>query len=691
MNLTLGHKIILGFGLMASSLFVGGGVGYFGSHGIGGRLDEVSKVRLPAIVALGEVNESLEIVQSAERALLLAEYDAAQRRAAWPRMASALREAEEGRAAYQRLPQTPEEDALWDRFTPAWRQWKGDHFAVEGFARAVDRQIEAGASPDDPAVRALQHRAFEASSSAAVSFAEAETLLHELSALNVRLAAESRASADRLQRNTTLVMIIGTAIGIFVAIFTAFVLVRNIAAILRSMRRETQRLTTAVLDGETHLRGDAAAINFEFRPIVQGMNDTMDAFSRPLGVMTEYVERIGRGDIPPPITDEYRGDFHQMKVSLNRSVEAVRLLVSDSDALVRSAVAGELANRADARRHAGDFARIIAGINATLDAIVKPLEESSAVLATLANRDLRARVAGRYQGDHARMKDSINTMAESLQAAITQVSGTTEQLTASSEQIAESSQTVAQGAIEQASALEETASTLEEIASRTRQNADSTQQAKELAQETKLAADQSGASMAQMVGSMEKIRVAAEATAEIIRDINEIAFQTNLLALNAAVEAARAGDAGLGFAVVAQEVRNLALRSKNAAKRTEDLLKESVRLADEGGAISLAVNGNLAGIVTSVGKVTELFGEIAQASEEQARGIDQVNKAVAQMDQVVQQSAANSEETSSSAQELASQAQDLAALVGSFRLSSEHVRSTPIRGRALNSSEARPY
>ena len=314
----------------------------------------------------------------------------------------------------------------------------------------------------------------------------------------------------------------------------------------------------------------------------------------------------------------------------------------------------------------------IRAVDAKLDeAIARATEAYGSLLRYHASEaDVSARGKGDYAGDHANMKDSINTMADSLHAAITQVTGTTDQLSAASEQIAASSQTVSQGTTEQASALEETSSTLEEIAAMTRQNADNTQQAKALAMATKTAADSGNLAMAQMVESMGKIRAAAEGTAEIIRDINEIAFQTNLLALNAAVEAARAGDAGRGFAVVAEEVRNLALRSKDAAKKTEELIKQSVKLAEEGGAISHAVNGNLAGIVTSVGKVTDIVGEIAVASQEQARGVDQVNKAIQQMGQVVQQSAANSEETSSSAAELSSQAQDLAALVGSFQLGS---------------------
>ena len=336
--------------------------------------------------------------------------------------------------------------------------------------------------------------------------------------------------------------------------------------------------------------------------------------------------------------------------------------------LAKAAVEGRLQTRADGAKHQGDFRKVVDGVNSTLDAVLKPVEEAARTLETLADSDLRARMKGNYQGDHAQIKDSVNRMADSLHDALAQVAEATDQVSSASAQIAASSQSVSQGATEQASSLEETSSTLEQMASMTKQNADNTQQAKALAQATKVAADSGNVAMSKMMGSMRKIRDAAEGTAAIIADINEIAFQTNLLALNAAVEAARAGDAGRGFAVVAEEVRNLALRSKEAAKKTDELIKQSVKLAGEGETITNEVNGNLAEIVSSVAKVTEIVSEIAVASQEQARGIEQVNKAVSQMEQVVQQSAANSEETSSAAEQLASQSQGLAAMVGNFQL-----------------------
>jgi methyl-accepting chemotaxis protein len=167
---------------------------------------------------------------------------------------------------------------------------------------------------------------------------------------------------------------------------------------------------------------------------------------------------------------------------------------------------------------------------------------------------------------------------------------------------------------------------------------------------------------------MGRIQASAEGTSQIIKDINEIAFQTNLLALNAAVEAARAGEAGRGFAVVAEEVRSLALRSKEAANKTEVLIRQSVRDAGEGAATAREVGDKLADIAGGISRVTEIVVEIAETAREQAAGIEQVNVAVGHMNTVTQQNAAASEESSSTAQELSAQSAELEALVTTFQL-----------------------
>ncbi|MBN2342543.1 MAG: HAMP domain-containing protein [Deltaproteobacteria bacterium] len=451
-------------------------------------------------------------------------------------------------------------------------------------------------------------------------------------------------------------------------------------------------LADAAVAGKLGTRADAQKHQGDYRRIVEGVNKTLDAVIGPLNVAAEYVDKISKGQIPEKITTEYNGDFNAIRQNLNQCIAAINLLVSDAATLADAATNGKLDTRADVTKHQGDFGRIVDGVNRTLDAVIHPINEASTVLEKLADYDLTARVEGEYKGDHAKIKTALNSTAEVLHEAIAQVRQAVGQVSSAAQQISMSSQQVAEGASEQASSLEETTSSMEEMAGMTKQNADNTKQAQTLAEGTREAANKGSAEMNRMMQSMGQIKTAAERTAEIIKDINEIAFQTNLLALNAAVEAARAGAAGRGFAVVAEEVRNLAGRAKDAAQNTETLIKESVSLADGGEKISGEVNQNLLAMVESVEKVTNIISEITLASEEQARGIEQVNKAMVEMDTVTQRAAANSEESSSAAEELAGQSEELMAMVAKFRLNSHGSMGTdvPIRHTSVPIDDVKP-
>ncbi len=386
--------------------------------------------------------------------------------------------------------------------------------------------------------------------------------------------------------------------------------------------------------------------------------------------MAEVARRAAAGDVSADVA--MRSEEDALSENFQRLVVTVRGLVTDIQTQVAAAEAGNLDLRGDPTRYTGAYADMVRGLNRVMEAVDTPLSEAATVMGRIANRDLTARVNGEYHGKYAEFKTAINAAAQNLEDSMGQVASTTEQVTAAADQIAASTQAVARGASQQASAFEETSASLEEMSGMTKQNAVNAGQANALSQAARGASVTGMTAMAGMIGAMEKIRVSAQGTAAIIRDINEISFQTNLLALNAAVEAARAGDAGRGFAVVAEEVRSLALRSKEAAKKTESLINDSVSLAQQGEGISRQVSKNLEEIVSSVGKVSSIVGEISTASNEQARGIEQINRAMSDMDKVTQQNAANSEEAASSVQELSGQAREMGGMVARFQIRGAH-------------------
>ena len=410
---------------------------------------------------------------------------------------------------------------------------------------------------------------------------------------------------------------------------------------LKALIVDATMLSEAAIEGRLTTRADASKHHGDFRKIVEGVNQTLDAVIGPLNVAAACVDQISRGDIPAPIREHYNGDFNTIKENLNTCITAINALVDDAGMLAEAAREGRVTVRADAGRHQGDFRKIIEGVNETLEMIVNPIV-------------------------------TIKTAAETINTA--------------AKEIAQGNTDLSQRTEEQASSLEQTASSMEELASTVKQNAENAKQANQLAMTASSVAVKGGEVVQQVVGTMSAINDSAKKIEDIISVIDGIAFQTNILALNAAVEAARAGEQGRGFAVVAGEVRNLAQRSASAAKEIKGLITDSVDKTSEGTTLVENAGKTMDEIVSSVKRVADIIGEIAAASIEQSSGIDQVNSAVTQMDEVTQQNAALVEQAAAAAESLMEQAEEMNAAVGVFKLESSHSATSPASMKIVRTS-----
>lgn len=277
------------------------------------------------------------------------------------------------------------------------------------------------------------------------------------------------------------------------------------------------------------------------------------------------------------------------------------------------------------------------------------------------NLDIKSEV--KTNDEMSLLSNSLNNMVINLSEIIVGIKNGAAQIASASAQISSTSELLSQGASEQASSVEEISSTMEEIAANIEQNSDN-------ARETENISAQAENGIRDVSNQTKQSNKASSTIAEKIQIINDIAFQTNLLALNAAVEAARAGEEGKGFAIVANEVRKLAEKSRSAADEIINLSNDSAKLSDES---MLKMESTR----PHVSKTTQLVQEISAASREQRDGVNQINSAIQQLNNVTQSNASSSEELAGNSEELAAQAQELDSLMSFFTSSKIDETQTP--------------
>ena len=420
--------------------------------------------------------------------------------------------------------------------------------------------------------------------------------------------------------------------------------------------------------------------------------------------MSDYDELVNIGK---------RSDEDEFIPSLIQMIENIHSLVNEADEMTKLAVEGDLDHRGDPSRFRGEYAKVISGFNQTLDAVIEPIQATSAALNELAKGNLNFTMDGEFKGQHGQIQDDMNRTIDFLKKYVGEITATLQQIgegdlsqeiktyyhgdfvaiklaingittrlsevmkeiddaagqvEAGAIQISDGGQALSQGTTEQASAIQQLTASIEEVAAETKRNAQNANEANERAIEVRTNAEVGNSQMKKMVTAMVEINDSSNNISKIIKVIDDIAFQTNILALNAAVEAARAGQHGKGFAVVAEEVRSLAARSADAAKETTNLIEGSINKVQEGTQIADATAAALDEIVVGIQKVTDLIGNIAIASNEQASAIAQIDIGVDQVAQVISQNSATAEESAAASEELSSQAEMLKQMIAQFEL-----------------------
>lgn len=296
-----------------------------------------------------------------------------------------------------------------------------------------------------------------------------------------------------------------------------------------------------------------------------------------------------------------------------------------------------------------------------INTVKKSIEEVTAGNLGVTIPEFGNNCAGRLIPGINSLSGNIATLVQEIRASSQTAMTLSDQLSARSAQLSVKTE-------QQSASLVQTAASMEQMAASTKNNADNTRLASEQANQATLQARKGGELMGQVAHNMQSITECAQQMTEIISMIDGIAFQTKILALNAAVEAARAGDHGKGFSVVAEEVRNLAHRSAEAAKNIKTLIEVTSNNVTQGVTVVSEAEKNMREIVAGSGNVSRLMDEISSSTSEQEKGISQITLALSELERVTQSNVAMAEELNGSSDVLRNQVIELQSRTRNFRL-----------------------
>ena len=354
-------------------------------------------------------------------------------------------------------------------------------------------------------------------------------------------------------------------------------------------------LSRAAVEGKLATRADASKHQGDFRKIVQGVDDCLDAVIGPLNVAAKYVDQISKGDIPPQIAETYHGEFNLIKDNLNTLIVAMNDITTAAD---------EMAN--------GNLTVVL-----------------------------------RERSPQDKLMQALSAMVSGITRVVSDIRGIAGEVASASQAISTTSAEVSKGASAQASSAEEASSSMEEMVSNIKQNADSAAQTDKIANKSATDAQESGKSVVEAVAAMKEI-------ASRVSIIEEIARQTNLLALNAAIEAARAGEHGKGFAVVAAEVRKLAERSQKAAAEINQLSGTTVKVSEKAGEMLDKLVPDIKRTAELVQEIAAASKEQDTGAEQINQALVQLEKVIQQNASASEEMASTTEELTSQSEQLVS-------------------------------------
>jgi methyl-accepting chemotaxis protein len=397
-----GTKILAGFGIAIAVAAIVGMVGFRAINTLSSHVKEVGANHLPGIQGLDEIAMGQLQVGYAARGFIHPKYMDPQVRAQqYERFASGMKQAEDGIKMYEPLSKAPEEAAIWKEYQGLWDVWKKTALDLQDISRQKDQVVAGGAKLDDPSVLAVDDKAMVAAKGSRDAMNKSLEKLQELVGLNAGLADKRVKQATSDAASSVVLMFSAIGISVVALLLIAYFISKSISTTLTALINESARLTQDAVAGKLQTRGNPDLVSLEFQPIINGVNATLDAVIGPLNVAAEYIDRISKGDIPAKITDNYNGDFNEIKNNVNACVDGLGGLVEASKVLQRMAV-NDLTVRVD-----GSYQGVFANVAQATNDVQERIKHVIAMLGNVAVGDFKKDLEEMKQAGKRSQQDQL--------------------------------------------------------------------------------------------------------------------------------------------------------------------------------------------------------------------------------------------------------------------------------------------
>ena len=397
-NLKISTKILSGFILVALIAAIVGAVGYSGMQNLKTAQDTGATIYLPSVESILIMSEAQTTVDSAENALLNEELTGKDRQDQYVRITEALARADEARAIYEPLPQTPNEKAAWDKFVPAWSGWVAD----DAKFIALSKQFDAGRSAEihDAMVK-------QALTVNAASFTSAGDLLKQITDINVANSTSADKTSDAATKAATILLLITIAAAFLISIILGTFISRIISKPLRFLALTADKLASGEADVEVRAKSkdEIGQLMGSFVKMVENIQNQAAA-----GML------IASGDLTVEVVP--KSDKDLLAVAMKTVIEALRELVAEAGMLTKAAVEGRLDTRGNEAKFSGGFKEIVNGVNQTLDAVIGPLNVAGEYIDRISKGDIPAKITDNYNGDFNEIKNNLNTCIDAVNALV---------------------------------------------------------------------------------------------------------------------------------------------------------------------------------------------------------------------------------------------------------------------------------